>query len=114
MEEKTLDTLDTTQEPQQETTENESQMNPDLASLQDELKALREENKSLKDSLELEHTNSKELATSVDGLKVELKKLKESYAEQFESRSVINKADTESSPKHYDSITSEILDLISK
>lgn len=115
--ETTLDTEEVNQEQQQEIVQEKevSQENQELINLQSEVKALKEENQSLKDSLELEHTKSEELSSSVSGLKDDLKKLKEAYAEQFETKTV-NKETVkiESSNKRYDSLSSEIFDLISK
>ena len=103
------------QGPQQEGShQDEPQANQDLISLQSEVKALKDDNQLLKDSLEREHTKNEELSSSVLGLKDELKKFKEAYAEQFETKTVNKDTVKTESNKTFNSLSSEIFDLISK
>ena len=83
------------EKPKEETPKEDPEVTPEeqpkpeelIASLQEEVKTLKEDKEKDKAEIESLRTKNEELSSSVVGIKDELKKFKEAYAEQFNSGS---------------------------
>lgn len=117
MEEKPNPTLEEDKKEEEKPTPDnppEEDSSKTIQELQDKVNTLVTENESLKEHLESQRTKNEELASAVLGIKDELKKFKEAYAEQFTDGSAVKQPQVNEPTKVYENLVDELFDLVSK